>query len=271
MTPTIFCDDLFAGEVAVVTGGGTGIGLSIAKEFGRLGAAVALCGRRPEPLESARGVLEAAGVQTFSAPCDIREPAQVAAFVASVVERLGRIDILVNNAGGQFPSPAAQIPPKGFEAVVRNNLLGTWTVTHRVANEVFLPQKRGRIVHITAQVGRGFPGMAHTGAARAGVENLTKTLAVEWAAAGIRVNSVAPGVIRTTGTQQYPPELVEAAARATPLRRAGTPEEVSHLVMYLASRQADYITGQTFVIDGGRSLWGDLWPIDEAVPNLSVY
>ena len=271
MAPTIFRDGLLDGETAIVTGGGTGIGLAIASELGRLGAKVALCGRRSEPLEAAKRDLELAGVPVFTGCCDIRDSQAVETFVSEVRAAFGGVDILINNAGGQFPSPAAQISPKGFEAVVRNNLVGTWTITHRVANDVFLPQKRGRIVNISAEANRGFPGMAHTGAARAGVENLTKSLAVEWASFGVRVNAVAPGLIRTSGTRQYPPELVESVARATPLKRAGTAEEVSHLVVYLASREADYVTGQTFVIDGGRSLWGDFWPIDDDVPNYAPY
>jgi citronellol/citronellal dehydrogenase len=139
-------------------------------------------------------------------------------------------------------------------------------MTHAVATRALIPQKRGRIVNVIAQVIRGFPGMAHTGAARAGVDNLTKTLAIEWAMHGIRVNAVAPGVIQTTGTAQYPPEMLEACRRATPLKRLGTAEEVAHLLTYLCSPQADFITGQTFYIDGGQSLWGDLWQIPDGEP-----
>jgi citronellol/citronellal dehydrogenase len=134
-----------------------------------------------------------------------------------------------------------------------------------------IPQKRGRIVNIIAQIIRGFPGMVHTGAARAGVDNMTKTLAVEWAVHGIRVNAVAPGVIVTSGTKQYPPELLETAAKANPLHRLGTAEEVSHLITYLASRYADFVTGQTFYIDGGASLWGEHWYIPEDVPQYPPY
>ncbi|MCA9603094.1 MAG: SDR family oxidoreductase, partial [Myxococcales bacterium] len=177
----------------------------------------------------------------------------------------------VNNAGGQFPVQAEHLSPKGFEAVVRNNLLGTWNMTHAVATRAMIPQKRGRIVNITAEVSGGFPGMAHTGAARAGVENLTKTLAVEWAVHGVRVNAVAPGVIRTTGTAQYPPELLEMSRVSTPLKRLGSAAEVSHLICYLASRYADFVTGQVFTIDGGRSLWGETWGIPDDVPRYPPY
>lgn len=268
---TIFADGLFADEVVLVTGGGTGIGYAVAAEVGRLGAKVALCGRRSEPLELAAGELRGAGIEVLAAPADIRVPESVDAFVSSVLERFGRIDVLVNNAGGQFPSPAEHLSPKGFEAVVRNNLLGTFHVTSAVATRAFIPQKRGRIVNVIAAIARGFPGMAHTGAARAGVENLTKTLAVEWAQHGVRVNAVAPGVIKTTGTAQYPPELLDMSRRATPLKRLGTAEEVGHLIVYLASRYADFITGQTMYIDGGMMLWNSPWMIPDDVPQYPPY
>jgi citronellol/citronellal dehydrogenase len=268
---SIFRDGLFEGEVAIVTGGGTGIGLTVARELGKLGCKVAICGRRPEPLAAAEAQLKSEGIDAFGKTADIRKPEEVEAFVDAVKERFGRIDVLVNNAGGQFPTPAQFLAPKGFEAVVRNNLVGTWTMTHAVANRAMIEQKRGRIVNITAQVTRGFPGMIHTGAARAGVENATKTLAVEWACHGIRVNAVAPGVIKTSGTAQYPPELLERSRVAIPLKRLGGEEEVSHLIVYLCSRAADYVTGQVFVIDGGQSLWSSGWEIPDDVPQYPPY
>jgi citronellol/citronellal dehydrogenase len=267
----LYVDGLFSEEVVLVTGGGTGIGLASATEMGLLGAKVAICGRRPDPLKKAVAELEAKGVMAFGAPCDIREPEAIATFVDSVLERFGGIDVLINNAGGQFPTTAEALSAKGFGAVVRNNLIGTWGMTHAVANKAMIPQKRGRIVNVIAQIIRGFPGMVHTGAARAGVENMTKTLAVEWAIHGIRSNAVAPGVIVTSGTKQYPPELLNTAEKANPLHRLGTAEEVSHLITYLASRYADFITGQTVYIDGGASIWGDQWFIPEDVPKYPPY
>lgn len=268
----IFRAGLFEGDVAIVTGGGTGIGFAVARELGTLGAKIAICGRRPEPLAAAADALRAHGIAVHHATCDIRKPEDVDAFVAGATEALGRATILVNNAGGQFPTPAEHLAPKGFEAVVRNNLLGTWTMTHAVARGAFIPQKRGRVVNVIANIARGFPGMVHTGAARAGVENMTKTLAVEWAVHGIRVNAVAPGVIKTSGTAQYPTELLEMSRAATPLKRLGSAEETSHLIVYLASRQADFVTGQTFYIDGGASLWGSPWQIpDHEVPQYPPY
>ena len=267
----LFTDGLFADEVVLVTGGGTGIGLACVTEMGRLGAKVAICGRRPEPLKSTVEDLESQGIEAYGAPCDIREPEAIGSYVDSVLERFGRIDVLVNNAGGQFPTTAEALSPKGFAAVVRNNLVGTWSMTHSVATKAMIPQKRGRIVNVIAQVIRGFPGMVHTGAARAGVDNMTKTLAVEWAVHGIRVNAVAPGVIVTSGTKQYPPELLDNAERSNPLKRLGSAEEVSHLITYLASRYADFVAGQTFYIDGGASIWGEQWFLHDDLPKYPPY
>ncbi len=273
MVASLFRADLFQGENAVVTGGGTGIGLAIAKELISLGANVAICGRRPEPLAEAKAELEAVreGAKVFAAPCDIRDYDSVSAWVNDAKEALGSLDILVNNAGGQFPTTAKSLSPRGFEAVIRNNLQGTWNFTHATATAAMIPQKRGRIVNVIAQVHRGFPGMVHTGAARAGVDNLTKTLAVEWSQFGIRINAVAPGVIKTSGTKQYPPKLLEDAEKSNPLQRLGGAEEVGHLVVYLCTQAADFITGQTFYIDGGASLWGDSWPIPADIPKYPPY
>lgn len=263
---SFFAPDLFQGQVAVVTGGGSGIGLEVARELGKLGASVAICGRKQEKIDAALVSLRESGLsdeRILGAACDIRDVLQIEAFVKSVQSRFGRVDILVNNAGGQFPSPAEQIPPKGFEAVIRNNLNGTFYMTREVANAAMIPQKRGRIINITAQVLRGFPGMAHTGAARAGVENLTRTLAVEWATHGIRVNAVAPGTIRSSGTDQYGDGLLETARKAIPLKRWGTVEEVARVVVFLASDMNDFLTGAVIPVDGAGSLWGDIWPIPE--------
>ncbi len=267
----VYADRLFADEVVLITGGGTGIGLACATEMGRLGAKVALCGRRPEPLRAAVDELGSDGIDVLGAPCDIRDPEMIDTLLEAVLERFSRIDVLINNAGGQFPTTAEALSAKGFHAVIRNNLVGTWAMTHAVANKAMIPQKRGRIVNVIANVARGFPGMIHTGAARAGVDNMTKTLAVEWAMHGIRTNAVAPGVIVTSGTKQYPPELLDSAEKANPLHRLGTAEEVSHLITYLASRYADFITGQTFYIDGGASIWGEQWEVPEDVPKYPPY
>ena len=271
MAEQLFRTGLFDGQVAIVTGGGTGIGFAVARELGSLGAKVAICGRRPEPLAEAAQALAAEGITVHHGTADTRKPELITEFLEGVIDAFGTVDVLVNNAGGQFPSPAQHITPKGFEAVVRNNLLGTFNFTHAVANQIFIPKQRGRIVNVIAQVARGFPGMAHTGAARSGVDNLTKSLAIEWAQFGIRVNAVAPGVIKTSGTKQYPPELLEASIQHTPLHRLGSAEEVSHLIVYLSSVFADFVTGQTYYIDGGHSLWGDQWPIPVDIPKFPPY
>ena len=264
-TPTsIFRPGLFDGHVVLVTGGGSGIGFAIARLVGALGAKVAICGRKPDRLESARAQLANAGVtQLYAATCDIREVEQINTFVDAVKKELGTIDVLVNNAGGQFPTTAEQVTPRGWEAVIRNNLNGTFFMTQAVGVRHMIPARRGRIVNIIANIARGFPGMVHTGAARAGVENMTKTLAVEWAQHGIQVNAIAPGIIRSSGIDQYPPELVEMSRKKTPMKRLGSPEEVADLAAYLACDAASFVTGETWYIDGGAHLWGDNWTIPD--------
>jgi citronellol/citronellal dehydrogenase len=260
---TIFRPHLLAGEVAIITGGGSGIGLATALSMGELGAKVAICGRNPERLAQGKATLEQHGIEVFAQTCDIREVTQVDAFVDATLQRFGGVQMLINNAGGQFPTAAEDLSPRGWEAVIRNNLNGTFFMTQAVAKKAMLPKQRGRIVNVIANIARGFPGMVHTGAARAGVENLTKTLAVEWAASNVQVNAVAPGIIRTSGTDQYPPELIEGSRLRTPMKRVGTAEEVAELIVYLASDAAWFVTGQTWYIDGGASLWGENWPIPD--------
>jgi citronellol/citronellal dehydrogenase len=269
-TPTpesqrIFAPGTFTGDVALITGGGSGIGLACARELVRLGGRVVICGRSPEKLEAAAVELAEVGAagDVLAVPCDIREPAQVEALVGRAVEAFGTIDVLINNAGGQFPSPAQMISPNGFAAVVRNNLVGTFHVTREVANQCMIPRKRGRIVNVIANVYRGFPGMVHTGAARAGVENMTMTLAVEWSQFDITVNAVAPGVIASSGTKQYPPELLAMAIANSPAKRAGTVEEVAAAILFLASPAAQFISGATLRVDGAQSLWGDTWMLPD--------
>jgi len=255
----VFAPGTFRDQVAIVTGGGSGIGLATATELARLGANVAICGRTADKLER----VAIAKDQLLAQTCDIREPAQVEAFVKAVLARWGRIDILVNNAGGQFPSPAQHISPNGFLAVIKNNLVGTFHMCREVANQWMIPQRGGRIVNVIANIYRGFPGMVHTGAARAGVENMTMTLAVEWAQFAILVNAVAPGIITSSGTAQYAPELLARGIAETPLKRAGTCEEIAASIVFLASPAAQFITGATLRIDGAQSLWGHTWEIHE--------
>ena len=265
----VFASGILDGQVAVITGGGSGIGLATACELARAGASIAICGRTPEKLEAAAAQITAAhggrAAEVLAQPCDVRDPDQVAAFVDAVVARFGAIDVLVNTAGGQFPSPAQHISPNGFAAVVKNNLLGTFHVTREVANKSMIARRRGRIVNVIANIYRGFPGMAHTGAARAGVENLTMSLAVEWAQHGILVNAVAPGVILSSGTARYPAEVLARGIKQTPLKRAGTVDEVAAAIVFLVSPAAQFITGATLRIDGGQALWGDIWEIPDRI------
>lgn len=261
--PSIFRPGLFDGKVAIVTGGGSGIGLAIARTLVDLGARVAIAGRDAAKLERGRDALANRGQAVHAATCDIREPEQVASFVKGAVEKLGPVDVLVNNAGGQFPTAAETLSPKGWDAVIRNNLNGTFYMTREVAVTSMIPRRRGRIVNIIANVARGFPGMVHTGAARAGVDNMTKTLAIEWAQYDVAVNAIAPGIIRSTGTDRYPPELLDIARKHTPMKRLGTSEEVAELCAYLASDAAHFVTGVTWYIDGGAHLWGDTWVIPD--------
>lgn len=259
----IFAPDLFAGRTALVTGGGSGIGFAIARELGSLGAQIAICGRTEERLASAKAALEAEGIPCLAQPCDIREPDQVKALVEAIMARFGALDFLVNNAGGQFPAPVEKMSYNGWRAVIENNLNGTFLVTKTVAERAMLPVGRGKVISIVANMWRGFPGMAHTGAARAGVVNLTQSLAVEWAPQGVLVNAVAPGVIRSSGTDRYPPALLDQALRSTPLGRMGTVADVSSAVTFLLSPAGDWITGETLCVDGGARLGGDLWPLPE--------
>ena len=270
--PNIFRKGLFDGHVAIVTGGGSGIGLSTAIALGELGSKIAICGRKKEKLEAAEEKLRARGIEVFSDACDIREVDQIGAFADAVKAKLGTASILVNNAGGQFPTTAETVTPRGWEAVVRNNLNGTFFMTQAVATKHMIPSRRGRIVNVIANIARGFPGMVHTGAARAGVENMTKTLAIEWATHNVQVNAIAPGVIRTSGTDQYPPELIEASRKKTPMKRVGTAGEVAQLIVYLASDAAWFVTGECWYIDGGAHLWGDNWLIsdDEGAPAPAI-
>lgn len=259
----IFKPDLFENQTVVITGGGSGIGLCTAIEMAKLGARIAICGRTQEKLDKARVEIAEHGSEerVFAQVCDIRAAESVDNFVDEVLAQFGQIDILFNNAGGQFPAPAQMISPRGFEAVVRNNLCGTFNMTASVANKAMIPQKRGCVLNMIANIYRGFPGMAHTGAARAGVENLTMTLAVEWSRFNIVVNAIAPGIITSSGTEQYPAAMLAQAIETCPAKRAGTVAEVTAAVLFLCSPAAQFISGTTLRVDGGHALRGDIFPL----------
>jgi citronellol/citronellal dehydrogenase len=240
--------DANAGKVALVTGGGTGIGRATAMELARTGAKVVVCGRRPEPLEAVQAEL---GDDCLALPTDVREPERVAALVDRTLERFGRIDILVNNAGGQFVAPAEEISLKGWRAVHRLAVDAVWDLTRLVAERSMIPNKDGVVVFIGFSPRRGMADMAHAAAARAAIENLAGSLALEWSKHGIRTLCVALGNIATEGLDGYGPERVAEWEREVPLGRLGTPEEAAALIAFLASPGAGYVTGTTVVMDGG--------------------
>jgi citronellol/citronellal dehydrogenase len=260
MPSRIFQPGLLDGQVAVVTGGGSGLGRATALELAALGARVVVCGRRAEPLEETAAAEAGGGVEALV--CDIREEEQVDALVSSVLERHARIDLLVNNAGGQYMTPAEDITPKGFRTVLRLNVEGTWLMTHAVATRAMIPQGRGgKIVNVTLSPHHGLPGMAHSSAARAAVENLTRVLSIEWARFGIRLTALAAGHFGTeTLRTKYPAAVVEGVAGTVPLQRLGTEEEFAWLVAFLASPAGDYFSGAVLTIDGARDNWFGPWP-----------
>jgi citronellol/citronellal dehydrogenase len=257
----IFREDLLRGQICVVSGAGTGLGRATAIELAALGATVVGCGRRPEPLEDTIGTIRESGGRAEAEAMDIRDAEAVDALFDGVIERHGRVDLLVNNAGGQFMSPAEAITPKGFRTVIELNVQGTWQMTHAAAAKAFIPQRSGKVVSVTLSPHNGMPGMAHSGAARAAVENMMRTLAIEWARFGIKLCAIAAGqfdteVIRT----KYPREVSENVARTIPLQRLGTPEEMAWMIAYLASPAGDFTSGCVITVDGARDNWFGPWP-----------
>jgi NAD(P)-dependent dehydrogenase (short-subunit alcohol dehydrogenase family) len=254
----IFTPGLLDAHVAVVSGGGTGLGRASALELAACGARVVVCGRRPEPLEETAAM--AAGIEAEA--CDIREEDQVDRLVNRVLERHGRIDLLLNNAGGQYMVPAEDITPNGFRTVLRLNVEGTWLMTHTVATRAMIPEARGgKIVNVTLSPHQGLPAMAHSSAARAAVENLTRVLSIEWARFGIRLTAIAAGHFDTdTLRTKYPRPVVEGVAGTVPLGRLGTEQEFGWLVAFLASPAGDYFSGAVLTLDGARDNWFGPWP-----------
>jgi citronellol/citronellal dehydrogenase len=256
----MFSTNLFQQQTVLITGGATGIGLAMAEQFLRHGAYVFIASRKEEKLRRAAEQLQQLGPCSYKV-CDIRDLQQVQALAEYISETAGRLDILVNNAGGQFPSLAEDLSVNGWNAVINNNLNGNWYMMQTMFNKFFKPQQRGCIINIIVNIFRGFPGMAHTGAARAGIDNLTKSLAVEWSKYNIRVNAIAPGIIQSSGLENYPPELLQGIADTIPMKRLGSTQEVAYLSMFLASPMAGYITGETIYIDGGQRLWGQIFQL----------
>ena len=229
----VFRDGLLEGQVCVVSGAGSGLGRETALELARLGATVVACGRREEPLAETAELAAALPGSFEHETLDIREQEPVDRFFDGLLERHGRLDVLVNNAGGQFLSPAEAISPKGG----------------------------GKILSVTLSPHNGMPGMVHSGAARAAVENMMRTLAVEWARFGIKTCALAAGQFATeTLLTKYPQVVVDNLERSIPIGRAGRPEEMAWLVAYLASPAGDFFSGTTITIDGARDNWAGPWP-----------
>lgn len=260
---SILRDGCFADEIHVVTGGGSGIGRCVAHELASLGAHVVITGRKQEKLDRVLGEIAEDGGKAEAFAFDIRDEEAVKAAIADIVARHGRIHGLVNNAGGQFPAPLATISKKGFEAVVANNLTGGFLVM-REAFQQTMRSHGGAIVNMAADMWRGMPGMAHSGAARAGMVNLTKSAAYEWAPAGVRVNCVAPGWIASSGMDTYDGmtrALIPQLKKHVPLGRIGREAEVSSVICFLLSPAASFVTGVTVPIDGGAPLGSALFPM----------
>jgi NAD(P)-dependent dehydrogenase (short-subunit alcohol dehydrogenase family) len=250
----LFAPDLFTGRTVLVTGGGTGIGYAVARELGRLGACVVLASRTRETLAAAAGRLNEEGISADWYPVNIRNEGEVAALFDEMGRRGLNPDILINNAGGQFEAAALDITPNGFRAVVDLNLTGTWLMSQAFAHRVKAGSGQARIINIVLSIDGGSPRYAHAAAARAGVINMTKTLATEWAPLGITVNAVAPGIIGTSGLDRYDKAKIDAAIAALPIKRSGEPVEIAQAVAFLASPAGGYITGTTLFVDGGKHL-----------------
>lgn len=268
--PQVFAPGLLNGQVALVTGGGTGIGLGISELLAELGAHVVIASRKPQHLEAALTTITARGHQASVVQLDVRDNEQVKAVVDGVAATHGRLDLLVNNAAGNFYAPSATLSPNAWKAVVEIDLYGTFYCSQAVY-PVMAKQGGGRIVSTSMTLHyRGWPLMAHATAAKAGVDALTRTLAVEWAPQRIRVNAIAPGPIPTEGVRKAftPPaesgvpdvfaaaeeKMAEYARKGIPLGRWGTPRDIANMVAFLASPAGDWITGGIFVVDGGEWL-----------------
>jgi citronellol/citronellal dehydrogenase len=257
----IFRPGLLEGQICLVSGAGSGLGRETALELARLGAAVVGCGRREEPLADTAARAEGLAGSFEHEAMDIREEEAVRKLFDGLLDRHGRLDVLVNNAGGQFLAPAETITPKGFRTVIELNVQGTWLMTHAAATKAFIPQGGGKVLSVTLSPHNGMPGMVHSGAARAAVENMMRTLAIEWSRFGIKLCALAAGQFATeTLLTKYPQVVVDNLERSIPLGRAGRAEEMAWLVAYLASPAGDFFSGTTITIDGARDDWAGPWP-----------
>ncbi len=254
----IFADGLLEGRVALVTGGGTGLGKAAARELHACGATVTIAGRRAEVLEAAAGEI---GSHCDAVPGDVRTAEGAGAIVETVLARHGRLDVLVNNAGGQYFAPAEAIEPKGWRAVFDLNVGGTLHMSRAAAGGwMRSAPDGGTIVNVTLSPHHGLAGMVHSSAARATVEGLTRKLAAEWAADGIAVIAAAAGHFDTESLRKYPEQVWRAAARTVPLQRLGREEEHAWLIALLASPLGRALSGSVVTLDGARDNWFGPWP-----------
>ncbi|HEX7435353.1 MAG TPA: SDR family oxidoreductase [Caldimonas sp.] len=261
---SVFRDGIFAGQVVIVTGGGSGIGRCTSHELAALGAHVALIGRTLEKLEAVKAEIVEDGGSASAHACDIRDEAAVGQTIDAVLQARGRLDGLVNNAGGQYRTAMKTISTKGFEAVVRSNLTGGFIFMREAYNR-WMGEHGGTIVNIIADIWNGWPDFAHSGAARGGMLTLTETAACEWAVSGVRVNTVAPGGIASSGFDTYAPEAkakILEYPKTVPLQRYGTEAEVSAAIVYLLSPAAAFITGSCIRVDGGTPNARNTWQLE---------
>jgi NAD(P)-dependent dehydrogenase (short-subunit alcohol dehydrogenase family) len=254
----MFNNDTLQGRAALITGGGTGLGLEIATAYARLGAAVMLVGRNEERVQAAAEALGREGAKAAAAKCDVRNYDEVKAAVEATVERFGSLDILVNNAAGNFVCPSAELSPNGFRTVIDIDLNGTFYGCHAAYPHLKASRHGGSIISIITMLGvSGWPGAVHAASAKGGILSLSRTLAVEWGGDGIRVNTISPGPIGDTeGVQRMYIDAGTGAleARKTALGRFGAKADIANAAVYLASDLASYVTGDNLIVDGGRWL-----------------